>query len=84
MTLKLTFLCVVIEMVGAMGLALLLNQHNPRAREVYLVILISAPGSASNVLKIRPPLVFRREHAEILLDRLEQTLNRLPKTNLRL
>ena len=39
-TLKLTFLCVVVEMVVAMGLALLLNQQNLRGREVYLVILM--------------------------------------------
>jgi len=34
-------------------------------------ILISATGPAGNVLKIRPPLVFQREHADLLL----QTLN---------
>jgi 4-aminobutyrate aminotransferase-like enzyme len=30
-------------------------------------ILISATGPAGNVLKIRPPLVFRREHADVVL-----------------
>ena len=39
-TLKLTFLCVVIEMVVALGLALLLNQSNLSGREIYLIILM--------------------------------------------
>ena len=39
-TLKLTFLCVAIEMIVALGLALLLNQSNLRGREIYLVILM--------------------------------------------
>jgi 4-aminobutyrate aminotransferase-like enzyme len=30
-------------------------------------VLISATGPAGNVLKIRPPLVFRREHADVFL-----------------
>jgi 4-aminobutyrate aminotransferase-like enzyme len=33
-------------------------------------VLISATGAAGNVLKIRPPLVFTREHADIFLDRI--------------
>jgi 4-aminobutyrate aminotransferase-like enzyme len=37
-------------------------------------ILISATGPAGNVLKIRPPLVFRREHADLLLETLDQVL----------
>ena len=37
-------------------------------------ILISATGPAGNVLKIRPPLVFRREHADLLLQALDETL----------
>jgi 4-aminobutyrate aminotransferase-like enzyme len=37
-------------------------------------ILLSATGPAGNVLKIRPPLVFRREHADLLLDTLDEVL----------
>jgi len=37
-------------------------------------ILISATGPAGNVLKIRPPLVFRREHADLLLQTLDEVL----------
>jgi 4-aminobutyrate aminotransferase-like enzyme len=37
-------------------------------------ILISATGPAGNVLKIRPPLVFRREHADLLLETLDEVL----------
>jgi 4-aminobutyrate aminotransferase-like enzyme len=37
-------------------------------------ILLSATGPAGNVLKIRPPLVFQREHADLLLQALDETL----------
>jgi 4-aminobutyrate aminotransferase-like enzyme len=37
-------------------------------------ILISATGPDGNVLKIRPPLVFQREHADLLLQALDDTL----------
>jgi 4-aminobutyrate aminotransferase-like enzyme len=37
-------------------------------------ILISTTGPAGNVLKIRPPLVFRREHADLLLQALGEVL----------
>ena len=37
-------------------------------------VLISASGPYGNVLKIRPPLVFHREHADVLLSALGQTL----------
>jgi len=37
-------------------------------------ILISTTGPAGNVLKIRPPLVFQREHAELLLQTLDEVL----------
>lgn len=37
-------------------------------------ILISATGPGANVLKIRPPLVFAREHADIFLDATEKAL----------
>jgi 4-aminobutyrate aminotransferase-like enzyme/Ser/Thr protein kinase RdoA (MazF antagonist) len=37
-------------------------------------ILISTTGPAGNVLKIRPPLVFRPEHADLLLQALDEVL----------
>jgi 4-aminobutyrate aminotransferase-like enzyme len=37
-------------------------------------ILLSATGPAGNVLKIRPPLVFRHEHADLLLEALDEVL----------
>jgi 4-aminobutyrate aminotransferase-like enzyme len=37
-------------------------------------VLASSSGAAGNTLKIRPPLVFAREHADLLLDTLEQVL----------
>ncbi len=37
-------------------------------------VLISATGPAGNVLKIRPPLVFQREHADLLLQTLDDVL----------
>lgn len=37
-------------------------------------LLISAAGPDGNVLKIRPPLVFGIEHADLLADALDQTL----------
>jgi 4-aminobutyrate aminotransferase-like enzyme len=37
-------------------------------------ILLSTTGPAGNVLKIRPPLVFQREHAEFLLQALDEGL----------
>jgi 4-aminobutyrate aminotransferase-like enzyme len=40
-------------------------------------VLISATGPDANVLKIRPPLVFRREHADRFLDALRETLDGL-------
>jgi 4-aminobutyrate aminotransferase-like enzyme len=43
-------------------------------------ILISATGPAGNVLKIRPPLVFRREHADVLLQTLDEVLASAPFT----
>ncbi len=35
-------------------------------------VLISAAGPHANVLKIRPPLVFSTDHADLLVERLEQ------------
>lgn len=40
-------------------------------------VLISATGPNSNVLKIRPPLVFKEEHAEILVQGIEDTLRNM-------
>ena len=37
-------------------------------------ILVSATGPAGNVLKIRPPLVFQHEHADLLLQALDEVL----------
>jgi 4-aminobutyrate aminotransferase-like enzyme len=37
-------------------------------------ILLSATGPAGNVLKIRPPLVFQYEHADLLLQVLDEVL----------
>jgi 4-aminobutyrate aminotransferase-like enzyme len=37
-------------------------------------VLIGASGLAFDALKIRPPLVFRREHADVLVKALEQAL----------
>jgi len=37
-------------------------------------VLISAAGPHANVLKIRPPLVFGTEHADLLIERLDQVL----------
>jgi 4-aminobutyrate aminotransferase-like enzyme len=40
-------------------------------------VLISASGAAGNVLKIRPPLTFGRDHADIFLDALRGALDDL-------
>jgi len=37
-------------------------------------VLLGATGPAGNVLKIRPPLVFQREHADLLLQTLDDVL----------
>jgi 4-aminobutyrate aminotransferase-like enzyme len=37
-------------------------------------VLISSAGPHGNVLKIRPPLVFSTEHADLLVDTLDQAL----------
>jgi 4-aminobutyrate aminotransferase-like enzyme len=41
-------------------------------------VLISAIGRHGNVLKMRPPMVFEREHADLLLTTLEEALGALP------
>ncbi len=40
-------------------------------------VLISAVGHHGNVLKMRPPMVFEREHADLLLTTLEEALGAL-------
>jgi 4-aminobutyrate aminotransferase-like enzyme len=40
-------------------------------------VLISSAGPHGNVLKIRPPLVFRTEHADLLVQRLDQAFTEL-------
>ncbi len=40
-------------------------------------VLISAAGPQANVLKIRPQLVFSTEHADMLVERLDQSLQAL-------
>ena len=37
-------------------------------------VLLSATGPAADTLKIRPPLVFQREHADLLADTLDEVL----------
>ncbi len=40
-------------------------------------VLLSATGPQGNVLKIRPPLVFERKHADLLVERLDEVLGTL-------
>ncbi len=40
-------------------------------------VLISSAGPHGNVLKIRPPLVFGTEHADLLVETLDQALTEL-------
>jgi 4-aminobutyrate aminotransferase-like enzyme len=40
-------------------------------------VLISATGPRANVLKIRPPLVFSREHVDVFTERMDRVLRRL-------
>ena len=40
-------------------------------------VLISTTGPQGNVLKIRPPLIFQRQHGQMLLETLEHVLSRL-------
>ena len=41
-------------------------------------VLLSTDGPAHNVIKITPPIVFGREHADLLADNLEAVLDALP------
>ncbi len=51
-------------------------RHARRVTEVMRErrILLSATGPAGNVLKIRPPLVFQHQHADLLLQALDEVL----------
>jgi 4-aminobutyrate aminotransferase-like enzyme len=40
-------------------------------------VLVSRIGRYRNILKIRPPLTFRREHADIVLEKLDAALTRV-------
>jgi 4-aminobutyrate aminotransferase-like enzyme len=40
-------------------------------------VLIGSTGQHDNILKIRPPIVFSRKHAGLLLDKLKEVLNRV-------
>jgi len=40
-------------------------------------VLIGSEGRHANVLKIRPPLVFKRKHADLLIDALDRSLTAL-------
>jgi 4-aminobutyrate aminotransferase-like enzyme len=41
-------------------------------------VLISATGAAGNVLKVRPPLPFGREHADQFMSALAEVIDGLP------
>jgi 4-aminobutyrate aminotransferase-like enzyme len=41
-------------------------------------VLVGATGARSNVLKIRPPLVFAERHADLLLRRVRDALESRP------
>ena len=40
-------------------------------------VLVGVTGLHGNVLKIRPPLVFRRDHADVLVEALDGVLDEL-------
>ena len=57
----------------------------PRARRVVdglrdRGVLIGSTGPDDNVLKIRPPLVFAREHADLLVETLDEVLTVVSRT----
>ena len=61
------------------------DQRTPAVNETTQVInrlkelgvFIGRTGTRDNVLKLRPPMVFAREHADLLIDRLDQALKEL-------
>jgi 4-aminobutyrate aminotransferase-like enzyme len=40
-------------------------------------VLVGGEGEAGNIVKIRPPIVFRREHAAIAIAAIDRALTRL-------
>ncbi len=70
-----------------LGAELVLDKNSkvPAARETNrllqimseLGVLMGSDGPYGNVIKLRPPLVFNKEHADVLLDRLDEGLTRL-------
>ncbi|MCH5373453.1 MAG: aspartate aminotransferase family protein, partial [Planctomycetes bacterium] len=40
-------------------------------------VLVSRIGTHGNIMKIRPPLIFAKEDADVLMDTLEAALSRL-------
>jgi 4-aminobutyrate aminotransferase-like enzyme len=57
-----------VELADAESAARIVNGMRERR------VLISATGPGANVLKVRPPLVFAMEHAEVFLDALRAEL----------
>lgn len=65
-----------------LGVELANEAREPAAAQARMVteamrergILLNATGPAGNVLKIRPPLVFGREHADLLVGALDEVL----------
>ena len=65
-----------------LGVELIDEEGGPAAGHAHQVteamrergILLSATGPAGNVLKIRPPLVFRPEHADLVVQALDEVL----------
>lgn len=43
------------------------------------LVLVSRDGPKSNVLKIKPPIVFNKENVDCLLENLKETLNELTR-----
>jgi 4-aminobutyrate aminotransferase-like enzyme/Ser/Thr protein kinase RdoA (MazF antagonist) len=67
------------------GLGLFLGFEMPREQEATELVnrmkdrgvLLSTDGPLHNVIKIKPPLVFSRTDADLMLDRLDRTLSEL-------
>jgi 4-aminobutyrate aminotransferase-like enzyme/Ser/Thr protein kinase RdoA (MazF antagonist) len=67
------------------GLGLFLGFEMPREAEATLLVnrmkdrgvLLSTDGPLHNVIKIKPPLIFSRADADLLLERLDHTLSEL-------
>ena len=63
----------------------LLSRREPATEEARLAVnllrergvLINSTGVYDNILKIRPPLVFSKENADLLLQKLREVLNKV-------